>query len=69
MPLKFVDTKPCWGCSSVDRVVVEKRDYEAWKNGKLAQSAFPYLSDVERERLISGTCPSCWIAAFGSEEW
>ena len=35
-------------------------DLEAWQNGKLAQDAFPYLTDDQREILISELCPACF---------
>lgn len=42
-------------------------DLAAWKRGTLIQDAMPYLSDGEREILISKTCGECWDAMFGEE--
>lgn len=49
----------CPFCNELHFVDVNMHDYRAWKDGKLAQDAFPYLSPVEREQLISGACPDC----------
>lgn len=54
----------CPFCGRSSIVVVDFDDFQQWCNGKLAQDAFPYLSAKEREKLISGICPSCWNAQF-----
>ena len=36
------------------------RDAEAWRDGKLIQDAFPYLTPAERELLITGMLPEDW---------
>jgi hypothetical protein len=48
---------------------VEPDDYFAWKDGKLIQEAFPYLSAGQRELLISNTCEKCWEKLFGDGEY
>jgi hypothetical protein len=48
--------------------MVEAQDFMDWRNGKLAQDAFDYLSPDEREIIISGVCSSCWDATFGVDE-
>ena len=53
-------TNICPFCGEVNHVWVNEIDYAQWKNGTLAQDAFPYLSTDEREILISGVCPICW---------
>jgi hypothetical protein len=51
----------CIVCRENARVLVHESDYYDWRHGgKLAQDAFPYLNDVQRELLISGTHPKCW---------
>jgi hypothetical protein len=46
---------------------IPERGYVEWKyGGKLIQQALPGLTADQREQLISGTCPSCWKAMFGS---
>ena len=61
-------TTYCPFCGETNYVLVREEDYIAWQNGELAQIAFPYLSTDEREMLISGICPACWDAMFGSDE-
>lgn len=46
-------------CGANHSVKVNEMDYWNWKNGMLAQDAFPYLSATEREQLISHLCPAC----------
>ena len=59
----------CPMCGAVRQVMVNSDDYFAWQyEGKHAQDAFPYLSAVEREALISGICPTCWDKMFGEED-
>ena len=61
-------TTYCPFCGETNYVLVREEDYIAWQNGELAQIAFPYLSTDEREMLISGICPACWDAMFGSDD-
>ena len=56
----------CDGCNKDHYVLVKKDDYVKYKNGALAQNAFPYLSPAEREMLITGICDVCWKKMFGS---
>jgi hypothetical protein len=59
----------CPVCGAVRQVMVNSEDYFAWRfEGKLAQDAFPYLSRVEREAIISGICPTCWNEILEEEE-
>lgn len=58
----------CPFCGEVSFVTVKTMDFIDWKNGKVAQKAFPYLSADEREVLISGICPNCWEQMFGVDE-
>ena len=61
-------TITCPFCGNEHEVKVSESDYYDWEGGKLAQSAFPYLSATEREQLISHMCPSCQADLFGEEE-
>ena len=58
----------CPFCGHANEVEVNENDYWDWQDGKLAQDAFPYLNANEREMLISGICPSCWLGMFGGED-
>lgn len=50
----------CPICNSKIYILVNKQDYINWKNGTLAQLAFPYLSADKREGLLSGLCNKCF---------
>lgn len=50
----------CPYCGRVNEIEVNEIDYLDWKDGILAQDAFPYLTASEREKLISGICETCW---------
>lgn len=50
----------CITCGEEFQFIVDKQDYEEWRNGKPVQLAFPYLTLGEREVLISGMCGICW---------
>lgn len=56
---------PCLVTGRTHRVTVRTEDLLAWRAGKLAQMAFPYLSGRDREFLISGTSPAGWEHLFG----
>ena len=56
----------CPFCGKGHEIEVNEMDYLDWKDGELAQVAFPYLEADEREMLISGICPKCWDEMFGS---
>ena len=58
----------CPICGHANEVEVNEIDYLDWQDGMLVQDAFPYLSANEREKLISGICPSCWDKMFPPEE-
>jgi hypothetical protein len=59
--------KACHVTGKSYRVTVRKCDYEAWKRGTLAQTAFPYLNAADREFIISGTSPEGWKILFGGD--
>ena len=43
---------------------VKAVDYELYKNGGLIQLCFPYLSNEQREIIISGLTDDMWKALF-----
>ena len=54
-----------WHTRDID---VDLYEYSAWKCGRdqrHIQEVFPYLSDDDREFLISGTTPEEWDSLFG----
>lgn len=54
----------CPLCGEKNIIRVNSSDYDRWKNGELIQRCFPYLSSDERELLITGICPKCWITTL-----
>ena len=54
----------CPFCGAVNMIEVNLIDYWDWKDVKLAQDAFPYLTFDEREMVISGICPECFDSMF-----
>ena len=55
----------CPFCGQVHSVEVLEVSYVMYTAGELAQNAFPYLSKVEREQIISHICPECQEDIFG----
>lgn len=51
----------CPICHKKHFVEVDFEDYRKWKTEDIhVQDAFPYLSDDDREMLLSGICVECW---------
>ena len=65
---KIVLVTECPFCGCENSITVNEADYRSWRDGELAQIAFPYLSANDREMLISGICPTCWDEMFGGEK-
>lgn len=59
-------TKRCPHCKEVSVFALDKQEYEQLfiKNGFI-HDVFPHLTPEEREVMISGTHPDCWIEMFG----
>lgn len=56
-----IKTLTCPFCNKPpEEYVVKIEQLNKYSEGALIQDAFPELSAVERERLISGTCGECW---------
>lgn len=55
---------PCPGCGIRHRVPVEESDFYRWQKGMLIQEAFPYLTDSQREMLMTGYDKKCWDELF-----
>jgi len=55
----------CRGCSGHHVLFVNISDYIKWKYREgFIQDLLPYLTDGERELLISGTCSDCFDRMF-----
>jgi hypothetical protein len=57
----------CKNCAANHVIFVKMHDYIEWKNGAgFIQDLMPYLSESDRELLISGTCGPCFDSMFPS---
>jgi hypothetical protein len=57
----------CNVCAADHIIFVKMHDYIEWKNGAgFIQDLMPYLSDSDRELLISGVCGPCFDSMFPS---
>lgn len=56
----------CVYCSNVyDVSGIKPKDFQSWSNGEgFIQDIMPYLSDSDRELLISRTCDNCWNSIY-----
>lgn len=71
-PDEYLISRFCTNLCGVQSFAVVKAqdlwDYEHSVGEKrFVQTAFPYLSDNDREMLLSGVCPACWEKFFGDE--
>ena len=57
----------CIRCAETQHITTKTEDLDSWENGELIQNAMPYLSDNEREILISGVCGTCFDNMFGPQ--
>lgn len=55
---------PCPSCNAYTQIEVPLNGYANWEKGMLIQKAMPELSEVDRETLISGLCPTCQGLVF-----
>ena len=60
----------CLRCGETTVIRANVFDVVAWQNGELIQDVLSYLSDDERELLISKTCGKCFDEMFpDSDLW
>lgn len=58
----------CDGCGDWVTFTATVEQFARWKQGGHVQLIFPDWSPEDRERLISGTCPSCWEEMWAEED-
>lgn len=63
-----VECPPCIHCGKQALIEVDSDALEDYRNGALAQVAFPDMTPDEREMFITGTHPKCWDEMFGDDE-
>ena len=63
-----VKSKDCPGCGNHEVYDVTEEEYALYISGAHIQRAFPKLLPEERERFISGYCPTCWNVIMGGQD-
>jgi len=63
-----VVTPACLGCDDTAVFVMTDEEHLRYCAGEHVQRIFPHWSAEDRERLISGTCPTCWEEMWAEEE-
>lgn len=72
-----VPTKACWHCGQTGSVEVPVSawfELENWltnrsaPGGRYIQDILPDMPKGQREMLITGVHPHCWLEMFGDEE-
>lgn len=58
----------CPLCGQQHAIEVSDMGLIAYNRGALIQDAFPDLTKEEREMLMTGICPECWIELFEDKE-
>ena len=59
---------PCKHCGIMYTILADREDVKKWLAGEgYIQDLLAYLSDGERELLMSGTCDNCWKNMFGED--
>ena len=62
---KVVLSIVCKECDKEIAITVNKIDYDNYLTGTInIQKAFPYLSDDNRELILSGICGKCFDLLF-----
>ena len=63
-----VDNPTCLHCGNGSQTRVDWLAYALWQGGELIQNAFPQLNASQREMMMSGTHPYCWIEMMGADD-
>lgn len=59
----------CPMCGDTKVIDVDREKFMSVKEGSVhIQDAFPEMSADDRERLLTGICPTCWNAMWEEEE-
>ncbi len=66
--LDFTVTKTCIECKKNYDISLNKEDYNRFLKGEHIQHAMPYISEDNRELLLSGICGKCFDIIFADED-
>jgi len=64
---KYIFSGRC-NCGEQREITVNGSDLFKFRQGAFIQDAFPYLSEDDREFLLTGTCDKCWDKMFPEED-
>jgi hypothetical protein len=65
--MKIEKRSPFSGDVNTMLLLIDPADYAKWAQGALIQNAMPYLTNSEREFLITGITPDEWAEAFSED--
>lgn len=66
--MKITRTSMLTGKTRTLDLNVTPQELAKWKAGILIQDAMPFLSDDDREFIMTGITPEEWKATFGDED-
>ena len=66
--MKITRTSMYSGITRTRDLPIVQAQIDAWQSGTLIQTAFPDLSDSDREFIITGITADEWIEMFSGEE-
>lgn len=59
---------PTCECGSEFSIGISAEQLFSYHQGELVHRVLPNRTPEERERFLSGLCPTCWADLFGEEE-
>lgn len=63
----YTFTGPCIETGKMCSVTVDGKDLYQYHQGKFIQDAFPYLSEADREFMISGLSKDGWEKVYNDD--
>jgi hypothetical protein len=65
----IVETSICPVCGKTRTHNLNPEHFKRWRDGEHIQNVMPYLTNAERESLISGVCSDeCWSVLWEGTE-
>lgn len=62
-------SKNCIHCGAQHNFKISMSSYDKlFYKHQFMQDVFPHLDHIQRETMISGTCPACWEEIFADIE-
>ena len=63
-----IECPQCFVCGIRSTIDVPLQGHQLRMAGALVQTAFPGMPHQDREMLISGIHPECWLSEFGDDD-